>query len=154
MKIIVRKANKKDFPAIFSLIKELAVFEKHPEKVTNSVEQMRNDKDFFRCYIAEDDNKEIVGMAVFFFAYYTWVGKSLYLDDLYVKVAYRGKRIGTRLLQRIFETAKEENCRRVSWLVSTWNSSAVELYKRYGADMDTESISCNFDETKIKEFKL
>jgi ribosomal protein S18 acetylase RimI-like enzyme len=153
MKITIRKSSEKDFPAIFSLIKELAVFEKAPERVTNSVEQMINEKDFFQCYVAENDNKEIVGMTVFFFAYYTWVGKSLYVDDLYVKEAYRGKQIGTKLLEKIFEIAKKENCKRVSCLVSTWNNPAIELYKKYGAYIDSESRSFNFDETTIKELK-
>ena len=154
MEIIIRKATEKDFFAVLSLIRELAVFEKAPEKVTNSVEQMEDEKDFFRCYVAENDNGEIIGMAVFFFAYYTWVGKSLYLDDLYVKEAYRGKQIGAKLLKKIFEVAKEENCKRVSCLVSTWNSSAMEIYKKYGADIDTETCEVIFDETKIKELKL
>jgi GNAT superfamily N-acetyltransferase len=154
MEIIIRKATEKDFFAILSLIKELAVFENAPEKVTNSAEQMRDEKDFFQCYVAENENKETVGMAVFFFAYYTWVGKSLYLDDLYVKETYRGQKIGTKLLKKIFEIAKKENCKRVSCLVSNWNSSAVEIYKKYGAEIDAETSVVIFDETRIKEFKL
>lgn len=154
MEIIIRKATEKDFFAILSLIKELAVFENAPEKVTNSVEQMRSEKDFFQCYVAENDNKEIVGMAVFFFAYYTWVGKSLYLDDLYVKDACRGQKIGTKLLKKIFEIAKKENCKRVSCLVSNWNSSAIEIYKKSGAEIDAETSVVTFDETRIKEDEL
>ena len=154
MEITIRKATEKDFFAILSLIKELAVFEKAQEKVTNSVEQMREEKDFFQCYVAENDNKEIVGMAVFFFAYYTWVGKSLYLDDLYVKESYRGKKVSMKLLKKIFEIAKKENCKRIEFQVSSWNSSAIEIYKKYGADIDTESYLCKFDETKIREFEL
>lgn len=154
MEIIIRKAVEKDFFAILSLIRELATFEKDLEKVTNSVEQMRNEKDFFQCYVAENDNEEIVGMAVFFFAYYTWTGKSLYLDDLYVKEIYRGKQIGTRLLKKVFEIAKSENCKRVEFQVSNWNSRAIEMYKKYGANIDTESSICKFDETKIKEFEF
>jgi len=154
MEITIRKATEEDFFAILSLIKELAVFEKAPEKVTNSVEQMRSEKDFFQCYIAETDDKEIVGMAVFFFAYYTWVGKSLYLDDLYVKEAHRGNKIGEKLLKKIFEVAQNENCKRVEFQVSKWNSSAIEMYKKYGADIDTESSICKFNEAMIKEFKL
>lgn len=150
MKVIIRKATEKDFLAILSLIKELADFEKSPEKVTNSIEQMRSEKDFFQCYVAESDNKEVVGMAVFFFTYSTWVGKSLYLDDLYIKEAYRGKKIGTKLLKKIFEIAKKENCKRVSCLVSTWNSPAVEMYKKCGAEIDNESSVVVFDEARIE----
>jgi GNAT superfamily N-acetyltransferase len=154
MEIIIRKATEKDFFAILSLIKELAVFENAPEKVTNSIEQMRDEKGFFQCYVAENDNKEIVGMAVFFFAYYTWVGKSLYLDDLYVKEAYRGQKIGTKLLKKIFEIAKNENCKRISCLVSNWNGFAIEIYKKCGAEIDVETSVVIFDETRVKEFEL
>ena len=85
MKITTRKANEEDFFAILSLVKELADFVNAPEKVINSVEQMKKEKDFFQCLVAENKNNEIIGIASYFFAYYTWVGKSLYLDDLYVK---------------------------------------------------------------------
>ena len=154
MKITIRKANEEDFGAVLLLVKELAVFEGSPEKVTNSVEQMKKEKDFFQGYVAEDENKEIVGMAVFFFAYYTWVGKSLYLDDLYVKESHRGKKIGTKLLKKIFEIAKEENCKMVSCQVSSWNSSAIEMYKKFGAEIDAESSICDFDDARIKGFDI
>ena len=154
MKITIRKANEEDFGAVLLLVKELAVFEGSPEKVTNSVEQMKKEKDFFQGYVAEDENKEIVGMAVFFFAYYTWVGKSLYLDDLYVKESHRGKKIGTKLLKKIFEIAKEENCNMVSCQVSSWNSSAIEMYKKFGAEIDAESSICDFDDARIKGFDI
>jgi len=81
MNISIRKAAEEDFPSILLLIKELAAFEKSPDKVTNSVEQMRQEKHLFDCFVAETDIGSIVGMAIYFFAYYTWVGKSLYLEE-------------------------------------------------------------------------
>jgi N-acetylglutamate synthase-like GNAT family acetyltransferase len=77
MNFTIRPANEKDFPAILSLIKELALFEKAPEKVTNSVEQMKQEQHLFGSYVAETESGKIIGMSVYFFAYYTWVGKSL-----------------------------------------------------------------------------
>ena len=85
----IRIATEKDFPEILQLIRELAAFEKAPEKVTNSVEMMKKEKDLFHCFVAETETGEIIGMALYFFAYYTWVGKSLYLDDIYVKESFR-----------------------------------------------------------------
>jgi ribosomal protein S18 acetylase RimI-like enzyme len=76
------------------------------------------------------------------------------LDDLYVKETCRGQKIGAKLLKKIFEIAKKENCKRVSCLVSNWNSSAIEIYKKCGADIDAESSAVVFDEIKIKEFEL
>ncbi len=154
MKFIIRKAIDKDFTEILSLIKELATFEKATEKVTNSVEQMKNEKEYFKCFVAENSQKEIVGIALYFFTYYTWVGKSLYLDDLYVKKLYRGNQIGTELLKKIFEVAKRENCKRVRWQVLNWNKSAIDMYKKSGAEIDNEWSNCDFDSQGIQEFKM
>ncbi|HYE53239.1 MAG TPA: GNAT family N-acetyltransferase, partial [Chitinophagaceae bacterium] len=82
--MVIRPATEQDYPSIFALVKGLAVFQNMPEKVLNSVEQMKAEQDLFKCFVAENDQQEIVGIASYFFAYYTWVGKSLYLDDLYV----------------------------------------------------------------------
>ena len=122
MNIALRPATEADFPEILGMIKELALFEKAPEKVTNSVEQMQREKDFFRCIMAENEDGIIVGMALYFFAYYTWVGKSLYLDDLYIKPDYRGNGIGTMLL----------------------NTPAIDLYKKMGLTLDEEWINCDW----------
>ena len=154
MNFRIRKATEKDFDAILSLIKELAHFEKAPEKVSNSVEQMKEEKDIFGCFIAETEKKEIVGIALYFFAYYTWIGKSLYLDDLYVKETYRGEKIGARLLKKVIEVAKKENCKRLRWQVLNWNKPAIDFYKEFGAEFDDEWINCDFDYKSIQEFKI
>ncbi len=145
----IRKATEADFPAILALVKELATFEKAPDSVTNTVEQMQAEKDHFHALVAETDNGDIVGMAVYFFAYFTWVGKSLYLDDLYVKADCRGEKIGTRLLAELFKVAKAEQCHRVRWQVLDWNSPAVELYEKIGANIESEWNNCDFDEKQI-----
>ena len=149
MEITLRKARETDFPAILEMIKELATFEKAPEKVTNTVEQMNAEKDFFKCFIAENQEKQIMGFALYFFAYYTWVGKSLYLDDIYVKEELRGKGIGTMLLKKIFEVAKNENCKRLRWQVLNWNIPAINLYNKIGAEIDAEWLNCDFSKTEL-----
>ena len=154
MDITIRKATEKDFLAILSLIKELALFEKAPEKVTNTVEQMNNEKNLFHCFVAVNLKNEVIGMALYFFAYYTWVGKSLYLDDLYVKKTSRGNKIGSKLLEHVFDVAKKENCKRVRWQVLNWNTPAIEMYKKCGADLDNEWSNCDFDKERILEFKI
>jgi len=154
MNFNIRKATEADFQAILSLIKELAEFEKAPDKVTNTTEQMKQEKDLFRCFVAETETKEIVGMALYFFAYFTWVGKSLYLDDIYVKDAFRNHKIGTALLRKIFEVANKENCKRVRWQVLKWNHSAIQMYTKSGAEIDDEWLNCTFDEVGIENFRL
>lgn len=148
----IRIAEENDFPKILEMIKELALFEKAPEKVINSVDFMKQEKDLFGCYVAETESGEITGMALYFFAYFTWVGKSLYLDDLYVSPEHRGKGIGTALLDKIFEKAKSENCRRLRWQVIHWNTPAIKMYKKVGATIDNDWINCDFDHEQIKRF--
>jgi ribosomal protein S18 acetylase RimI-like enzyme len=152
MKISIRKANENDFSQILGLIKELALFENAPEKVTNSVEQMKSEQEYFNCFVAEDSENKIVGIALYYFAYYTWVGKSLYLDDLIVKEEFRGQNIGTQLLNEIMKVAKLENCNRVRWQVLDWNTPAIDFYKKMNAELDSEWINCDFDKKGITKF--
>lgn len=152
MDINIREATENDYPQVLSLIRELAAFEKASEKVTNSVEQMNHEKQFFQCFVAETETREIVGMALFFFAYYTWVGKSLYLDDIYVKEPFRKLKIGSALLRKIFETARAEDCKRVRWQVLNWNKTAIQMYSKSGAEIDDEWLNCSFDLEGIKNF--
>ena len=154
MSITIRKATEKDFPAILSLVKGLAVFQKSLERVTNTVEQMLEEKELINCFVAENEQKEIVAIASYSFVYYTWVGKSLYLDDLYVKESCRGQKIGSELLKKIFEIAQTENCKRVRWQVSDWNKPALEFYKKCGAEIDEECCNCDFDIKRIQAFSL
>jgi ribosomal protein S18 acetylase RimI-like enzyme len=154
MKINIRKAVPEDFPAILSLIKELAEFEKAPEKVTNTVDQMEAEKELFRCFVAETEEHGIIGMALCFFAYYTWVGKSLYLDDIYVKKEFRGQKTGSELLRKVFEVANEEKCKRVRWQVLNWNEPAIEMYRKCGAVIDDEWLNCDFEHEAIRDFKI
>ncbi len=154
MDVIIRPATEKDFPEILSMIRELAEYEKAPEKVTNSVEQMKREKDLFRCLVAETGTGEIAGMAIFFIAYFTWVGKSLYLDDIYVRPQYRKQKTGTKLLKHIFRVAQEEGCKRVRWQVLKWNSTAIEMYRKYGATIDDEWLNCTFEHDEITNFPV
>lgn len=148
----IRVAREADFEGILGMIKELAAFEQAAHKVSNSVDQMLAEKEHFRCFVAEDEDGNLVGMALYFFAYYTWAGKSLYLDDLYVKPEWRGKGLGLELLKRVFAVAEAEGCKRVRWQVLEWNANAIAFYKKAGAKLDQEWITCQFDEVGIAGF--
>jgi len=152
MGITIRHGQESDFEAALALIKGLADFQGMPEKVTNTVALMKAEKDFFRCLVAETEDKKIIGIATYFYAYYTWVGKSLYLDDLYVLEAYRSQKAGSKLLRKLFDIAKEENCKRVRWMVSNWNKPAIAFYKKCGADIDEELFVCDFDKEGIDKY--
>jgi diamine N-acetyltransferase len=143
MNVTIRKAREQDFPAILSLIKEFSVFQKTPGKVTITLEQMIKEKNLFQCLIAETDDNEIAGFASYFFTYYSWTGKGLYLDDLYIKDAFRKQSIGKKLLDAVITLAKDEQCKKVRWLVSGWNKNAIEFYKKMGAVVDDTDLICD-----------
>lgn len=142
MDIIIRKATENDFPQVYNLIKEFSIFIKTPEKVAITLPQMIRDKDYFQCLVAMDNDK-VIGFATWFFAYYSWSGKAVYLDDLYVKAEYRGKNIGTRLMDTVFDIAREAACKKVRWQVSNWNQEAIAFYKKRGAQVDDVEINCD-----------
>jgi len=139
----IRPYTKKDLPDILEMIRELAIFEKAAEKLTNTVGQMEKEMAFFECFIAEDDQGQVLGMALYYPVYYTWVGKSMYLDDLVVREIYRGNGIGTALLNKVIEQAKETGCKRLRWQVLEWNERAIQLYERYGCTLDGEWMNCD-----------
>ena len=141
----IRRGTAADLPRIFELIKGLAEFEKAPEKVTNSPGQMAREQDYFRFIVAEiPETGYIAGFALYYPVYYTWVGKSLYIDDIYVEPAYRGQGIGTLLLETVLDYAKREGMHRVRWQVLNWNTPAIEFYKKYGVELDDEWINCDW----------
>jgi len=149
--ILIRKGTTKDLSEVLKLIKALAEFEKAPQKVTNSLEQMKKEAHLFHFFVAEKGS-EVIGFALYFFAYYTWVGKSMYLDDLYVKPEFRGNQVGLHLLKNVFKTAKRENCKRLRWSVLDWNKPAVDFYKRVGAEISGEWLTCDVHSATLDRF--
>ena len=139
----ITSATGEDFPGILSLIQEFATFQKTPGKVTINLQQMLDGKDLFHAFVAKQDGA-IVGFASYFPAWYSWSGRALYLDDLYVQDAYRKKGIGKALLDAVIDKARMENCIKVRWQVSNWNTNAIGFYKKMGADIDEVEINCDF----------
>ena len=143
MNISIRPIKESDFAAVVELFKDFAMFEKRPEKMTNSVERMLQEKEYFNCFLAETQENEIVGYAAYFISYHTWTGKSLYMDDLYVKGDFRNQGIGKRLLDSVLGYARNERCNKVRWQVSNWNKKAQEFYKKIGAEIDDVELTCD-----------
>ena len=142
MSIKIRKAQHQDFLDIHRLIMEFATFIRTPEKVSITPQQMIKDQNMFKCMLAEVDG-EIVGFATFFFAYYSWTGKAIYLDDLYVTDNYRGQGVGKLLFEEVLLIGKKEGCYKMKWQVSNWNDKAQEFYKSKGAVIDDTEINCD-----------
>ncbi len=140
MNITIKPAGKEDLPAIYDLFKEFAVFQKTPEKLYITLEQLVEDEKDFKCLAAIADG-QIVGFATYFHAYYSWTGKAIYLDDLYVKDSHRKFGLGGQLLDGIIVLARNSHCKTVRWLVSRWNTNAIEFYKRLGAHIDDTEMT-------------
>ena len=144
MDIIIRRAVVADFPAVYALFREFAVFQKTPEKLHITLDQLIADEAHFQCFVAEMDG-EIVGFATFFMAYYSWTGKAIYLDDLYVRENSRKYGIGKKLLFAVIDFSKENGCKTVRWLVSRWNGNAMAFYKSIGAEIYETEMVCVLD---------
>ena len=135
--LCIRPAEARDIPLIVQLIRELAEYEREPDKAVATDEDIRrdgfSDNPKFRVLIAEWDGKA-AGFALFFYNYSTWLGRAgLYLEDLFVRPEFRGKGIGKALLTRLAKIAVDEGCGRFEWQVLDWNTPALEFYKSLGA---------------------
>jgi len=104
---------------------------------------MKEEKEFFNCWVVEIPDNRIVGYVSYFFCYYTWIGKSMYMEDLYVKQEFRGKGIGTILIEKLIQYAKDSGCHKLRWQVSNWNTSVIEFYKKIGAQIDEVEQNCD-----------
>lgn len=138
--IRIRSAIPGDEKSIFLLIQELALYEKAPEQVSNSAELLKFDlfvTPICAAIVAEKE-KEIIGFAIYYTSYSTWKGKSLYLEDFYVKENHRKNGIGTLLFNRVVAIAKEKKVKRLDWQVLEWNKLALDFYKKKGAELSNE----------------
>lgn len=131
----IRFAQKKDIPTIIQLIKELAKFERQPDAVIlkeNELEDaLLGKQPWIYVYVAELDHR-VVGMALYYFGFSTWKGRSLHLEDLIVNENYRKMGIGKALMQQVLKTAKDEKVERMSWEVLDWNAPAIQFYESLG----------------------
>lgn len=151
----IRKGTKADMKAVLDLIQELAVFEKEPDAVVVTVADLERDgfgdNPLFYTFVAEVDS-EIVGMALYYYRYSTWKGRTIHLEDLIVKEKMRGTGLGSALYTKIMEQGKADNVRRIEWNVLDWNTPAVEFYKKSGAKVLEDWDVVQMDEQGINEF--
>ena len=145
---MIRTGRKEDLPRVLELVKELALYEKAPEQVTNTLEMMEKDgfgdEPIFHFFVAEKE-EVIIGIAIYYFRYSTWKGKRLYLEDLIVTEKERGNGYGKALFDVTVQHAKESNCTGMMWQVLDWNKPAIEFYKTYGTYFDEEWINCQLN---------
>ncbi|KQB40837.1 GNAT family N-acetyltransferase [Flavobacterium aquidurense] len=156
----IRKGNPEDMQSVLGLIQELAIFEKEPEAVVITVDDLVRDgfgeNPLFHVFVAEiedeSSNKEIVGIALYYYRYSTWKGKTIHLEDLIVKEKMRGTGLGSALYAEIMKQGKRDNVRRVEWNVLDWNTPAVKFYENSGAKILEEWRVVQMDEAGVNSF--
>ncbi|MEX0997148.1 MAG: GNAT family N-acetyltransferase [Flavobacteriaceae bacterium] len=151
----IRESKKEDMPQVLNLIKELATFEREPDAVVVTVEELEKEgfgeNPLFKCFVAEVD-KEIVGMALVYFRFSTWKGRTIHLEDLIVKEKMRGSGLGSALYQEVLKYAKSQGVKRVEWVVLDWNEGAIKFYERSGAKILKDWRTVHMDEQGLTNF--
>lgn len=152
----IRTATLADAPLLHELVTALAVYEREPDAVKASVEDLR--ASLFgvgataHALVCEVDGVA-VGFAVYFFNYSTWLGRNgLYLEDLFVRPEHRGHGAGLALLRHLAQLAVEKGCGRFEWAVLDWNQPAIDFYRAAGARSMDEWTVYRMDGRVLADF--
>lgn len=149
----IREAKKEDMPQVLELIKELAAYENATDEVEIKVEDLEKEgfeHGNFKCFVADVDGK-LEGMALVYFRFSTWKGRTVHLEDLIVRESMRGTGLGGALYRRVVQYGHENGVRRVEWVVSESNKNAIEFYENTGADIKKNWYTVHMDETGIRK---
>ena len=151
----IRRGKPEDMQAVLGLIQELALFEKEPDAVLVTVDDLIRDGfgtvPLFHVFVAEVED-EIVGIALWYYRFSTWKGKTIHLEDLVVKDKMRGTGLGYALYSEIIKQGKKDEVRRVEWNVLDWNTPAIEFYEKSGAKVLRDWYVVQMDEVGINNF--
>ena len=155
MKEKIREARKEDMPAVLELIKELAAFENEPDAVVTTVETLEKEgfgeHPLFKVFVAEVEGR-IEGMALVYYRFSTWKGRTLHLEDLIVREEKRGTGLGNALYKKIIQYARSQGLKRVEWVVLDWNQHAIDFYERSGATILKDWYTVQMDENGITKY--
>lgn len=146
----LRSARETDLDAIIALIRGLAEYEHEPEAVQLDREELHQHlfgpAPAAEVILAETDDGEVAGFALYFQNFSTWTGKpGLYLEDLFVRPAFRKHGIGKALLKRLARIAVEHDCTRYVWQVLDWNTPSIDFYKAMGAKVMHDWLTCRVE---------
>jgi GNAT superfamily N-acetyltransferase len=139
--LLIRPAAVSDVPLLLRFFGELAEYERQADAVVIKEETLVRDgfgsQPKFRSLIAEWDG-EAIGYALFFAFYSSWKGPGIFLEDLFVREAFRGRGIGRALLSEVARIALQEGSFGIRWEVLSWNESAIRFYKSLGGEFFDE----------------
>ena len=156
--IVLRSGVETDLPQVLALIQELAVYERAPEAVTNTLAAMQRDgfgpAPIFGFFVLENTAAEIVGIALFYTAYSTWKGRMLYLEDLVVTEPARRGGLGRLLFDAVVAEARASGAVRMKWQVLDWNEPAIAFYKKLGATIENEWLNGNLDAAQLASYAV
>ncbi len=152
---MLRPARPDDVQALYGLIRELAVFERleHMLELTPQAlsEHLFGPRPVAEAVVAEDDGR-VVAFALFFTNFSTFLGRpGLYLEDLYVQPAQRGRGLGAALLAHLARLAVQRGCGRFEWSVLDWNENAIAFYQRMGATVLPDWRICRVSGQALQE---
>ncbi|NCD71874.1 GNAT family N-acetyltransferase [Mucilaginibacter agri] len=157
MEIKIRVAKRDDCARLLDLIHELALFERAPEEVTVSQHEFEEagfgPNPVWKAYVASLDGL-IVGFALYYVRYSTWKGCRLYLEDLIVTEAFRGKGAGKMLFNRLIQEAQELGFNGMTWQVLDWNEPAIAFYKKYEANVEAGWLNASLTKEQIMALDL
>ncbi|WP_139956905.1 GNAT family N-acetyltransferase [Flavicella sediminum] len=155
MNFTIRKALVSDMKAVHTCICELAHFEKESDAVEVTVKDLERDgfgeNPLFEVFVGLVD-EEIVGIALFYYRYSTWKGKTIHLEDLIVKEAFRGKGIGKGLYNKVLAYGVQLGLKRIEWNVLDWNTNAVKFYESTGAKILDDWQVVQMDAESLKKY--
>ena len=153
----IRKGTQADLSVVLDLIKELAEYEKALNEVTITLKELEEDgfgKHPWYWFIVAEVDGEIVGMSFYFIRYSTWIGRFLFLEDFVVKESYRGKGIGSQLFEETVRIAQQMEVNGMIWQVLDWNMPAINFYKKYEAQLDSQWLSGKLVKKQITNFRF
>lgn len=144
----IRRAEERDVPQLLALMRGLASFENYINSFAVAENDLlehgfRRTPPDFHCFVAhEDDSNELSGMIVYYFVHFTATTMpTLFIKELFVTEANRGKRTGRKLMRAVARVAIQTGCGTIRWCVAPWNRDGIRFYEGLGARADHDWLN-------------